>query len=213
MKAALGFRAHSGWAAMVAVCGTAANPKILLRRRVELAGESMHGAVQPYHMAAKLPREEAERFIEDSIASSRQYACRGLDATLGELRAAECEVIACGLLTSASRPLPGVPEILASHALIHTAEGEMFRDVLAYAASQRGIAVVREKDRDIVDVCAKRFRASPATLQNQLQKLGRTLGPPWREDQKHATLVALLALTAGHAMRLDAARLPDAGSR
>src|SRR5882762_6158032 len=36
-QAALGLRAHSGWAALIAVGGSAASPEVLDRRRIEMA--------------------------------------------------------------------------------------------------------------------------------------------------------------------------------
>jgi len=36
MRAALGFQARTGWAALVALAGPAATPAVALRRRVEL---------------------------------------------------------------------------------------------------------------------------------------------------------------------------------
>jgi hypothetical protein len=45
-----------------------------------------------------------------------------------------------GLLLSSSRPLPKeLTAILASHALIHTAEGEMYRDVLRSGCEKAGV--------------------------------------------------------------------------
>ena len=52
MKAAtLGWRAHSGWAVVVAVGGLPADPIILSREHVELLDGSLPR--QPYHAAAE----------------------------------------------------------------------------------------------------------------------------------------------------------------
>ena len=51
MRTALGFRAHSGGAALVAVAGTIDAPQILERRRIVIAD-----CKQPYHAAAPRPR-------------------------------------------------------------------------------------------------------------------------------------------------------------
>jgi hypothetical protein len=45
-EAALGFRAHSGWAVLVAVAGPAAEPTAVLRRRVDLSARTPR---QPFH--------------------------------------------------------------------------------------------------------------------------------------------------------------------
>ncbi|HEX7200513.1 MAG TPA: hypothetical protein VF213_13595, partial [Dongiaceae bacterium] len=60
--AALGWRAHSGWAVLVAVAGgsggpaaagLAGMPTAVGRWRVELASAGSGGSAQPYHLAAE----------------------------------------------------------------------------------------------------------------------------------------------------------------
>jgi hypothetical protein len=62
----------------------------------------------------------------------------------------------------------------------------MFRDVLVWAAHACGLPVngVREKDLD-------------ATRLERIGSLGKLIGPPWTQDQKYATVVALMALARG----------------
>ena len=48
MRTALGFRAHSGWAALVAVAGTIDALRVLERRRIVIADPEMPGSKQPY---------------------------------------------------------------------------------------------------------------------------------------------------------------------
>ena len=57
-----GFRAHSGWAAMVAVAGTILAPLVIERRRVVIADPSMAGSKQPYHAAALRRKTVAPQF-------------------------------------------------------------------------------------------------------------------------------------------------------
>ena len=61
--AALGFRAHSGWAALVAVAGTPQSGQVLLRRRIELADPKVPGSKQPYHAAEGEKFPKAEKII------------------------------------------------------------------------------------------------------------------------------------------------------
>src|ERR1700682_3162216 len=72
--AALGFRAHSGWAAAVVLGGPAASPKVIDRRRIELVKPGTPGGVQPYHAARELPFAQAEQLIHGAIASAGQAA-------------------------------------------------------------------------------------------------------------------------------------------
>ena len=101
--------------------------------------------------------------------------------------------------------------MLASHALVHTAEGELFRDALAKAAAGEGVAalralrVLRIKERELLDRCTARLGIAPGDLERHLAELGRRLGPSWRQDEKLATQAAWLALASvGKADRADA---------
>jgi len=183
MRTALGFRAHSGWAAMVAVAGTMGAPLVLERRRIVIADPEIPGSKQPYHAAAGLPLSKAEALVRNAIESSRALAFEALSATVKTLRTKGHEVVGCAVLLGSGKALPGLERVLASHALIHTAEGEMFRDVLAFAARECRLSVtaVREKGLD-------------AGLLERIGSLGKLIGPPWTQDQKYATLAALEAL-------------------
>src|SRR5215471_11949738 len=58
-QAALGFRAHSGWAVMVAVTSDV----VILRERVSMVRTSGERAGQPYHAAESMKLTEAEAFL------------------------------------------------------------------------------------------------------------------------------------------------------
>jgi hypothetical protein len=182
MRAALGFRAHSGWAALVAVAGTIEAPRVLERRRIIVADPELPGSKQPYHAAAELPLPRAEALVRSAVESSRALAVEVLSARIKALRSQGHEVVSCGVVLGSGKALPGLENILASHALLHTAEGEMFRDVLVWAAKECGLPVtgVREKSLD------------PASLE-RIGSLGKLIGPPWTQDQKYATVAALMS--------------------
>jgi hypothetical protein len=194
--AAVGLRVHSGWASLVAIAGPLDSSTVVERCRIELADKAIRGSVQPYHAAEPMELKEAERFIERCRAASNRLARSALNTASDGLRAKGYRITACGLLQSSARPLPAIASILASHALIHTAEGELFRDALVEASTHQGLPVVRVKERELFDRCATELRVAADELQRRLAELGRALGPPWRQDEKFATLVAWLALAA-----------------
>ena len=68
-SAALGFRAHSGWAAAVALGGSPRSPEVIDRRRIELIEPGSPGGVQPYHVARTMDLPRAEEFIKGVIAA------------------------------------------------------------------------------------------------------------------------------------------------
>jgi hypothetical protein len=192
---ALGFRAHSGWAALVVVGGTKASPVVVDRRRIVLADPKIAGSVQPYHAAeeAKTPREAAA-LVRRYQESSGKLAVRALDAVGRDLAAEGAVVVGAGILLASGRPLPALDGILASHALIHTADGEHFRDALAEACEKARVPVIRVREREVEAQAATVLGRSAADLRATVAALGRPLGPPWTQDQKAATLVAWLTL-------------------
>src|SRR5271157_1757629 len=140
--AALGFRVHSGWAAAVIVAGDLSSPNVVDRRRIEIADPELPGSKQPYHAAERLALNEADRLLQRCANSSASLAKKAVGDCLDEARRRGHNVFACGILLSSGRPLPGVAAILASHALIHTAEGEFFRNLLIDASRHHELPVI-----------------------------------------------------------------------
>ena len=192
---AVGFRAHSGWAAVVSLAGPPASPTVVDRRRIELADAAIEGSKQPYHEAEGKKPKEAERIVGRCTDSSRRLAREALWAVLVELRQRQHDVMGCALLLASGRPLPGsLHAILASHALIHAAEGEMFRDVLVRASEHFSLPVTGVRERDVLARAADATGRPASELQRQAAEMGRALGPPWRQDEKLATLAAWVVL-------------------
>ena len=203
--AALGLRVHSGWAALVAVSGPLAAPAVLARRRIELVDRASPGGNQPFHAARGLSLDAAQELVSRALDGAMRMARGALATAAGVLRRQGAGRLACGILQSSARPLPSLAAVLASHALVHTAEGELFRDALAATAAGQGLPVLRVKERELLDRCTARLGVAAGDLERHLAGLGRTLGPPWRQDEKLATLAAWLALASlGKADRADA---------
>lgn len=188
LAAALGLRSHSGWAALVALKGPIEQPCVILRRRIELAKRQPR---QPFHAAEGRPFREAEASIRRATDEARALATRALERAVAEL---DATAVGCGLLLAAGRPLPGLDRILASHALIHAAEGEHFREALRHASRACGLHLAEVKERELQERATHRLGLSPDALNRRLAEWGRALGPPWRQDEKLAALVAWLAL-------------------
>jgi hypothetical protein len=194
--AAIGLRAHSGWAALVVVTGHPHFPEILGRKRIELVDSTIPGAAQPYHTAEEMALKDAKKFIDRCIARTSFLARNAFASLIEEFRSTGTKIVGCGYLLSSARPLPALEGILASHPLIHTAEGEFFRNAIADAAEHHNLPVTKIKERDVYNVASEKFDSGEEELQKRINALGKTLGPPWRQDEKLATVVGLLALTA-----------------
>ena len=78
-QATVGFRAHSGWAAMVAVSVEKGAPTVLARERIELVETFTYRFRQPYHTAEKLPLGEARKFVALVEVEAARLAHRALD--------------------------------------------------------------------------------------------------------------------------------------
>jgi len=191
---ALGFRSHCGWTVAVAVAGTPRNPVVIERRRLETCDTAIKGSKQPYHAAEPLSFEKAEALIERCLESSTRLASDAVNKMVGDLRQQNHKVVSAGILGSSGRALPGLAATLNSHALIHTAEGEFFRDVLIRASEHCSLSVMKIKEREIWDRGAAAFKLSAADLQERINGIGKSIGPPWTQDEKLASLVAWICL-------------------
>lgn len=174
MDCALGIVAHTGWAAAVAVGSR--GPRLLDRRRIEMVEKGSAGV---YHAVEGLPLDEAARQVDAIRARAGRRAEEALAAWIESLQKLGGAPQGCAIV-GPRRPKPADLEaILRSHALVHAAEGELYRAALAAAAQARGLAVTR--------VPAQELDLSAALV----RELGREAGAPWGRDQKLAALAAL----------------------
>lgn len=111
-----------------------------------------------------------------------------------ELQVREYEVVGSCILLSSARPLPDFEKTLASHALIHTAEGEFFRKAFRDAFEQLKIPVTGIREHDLSEDAKKKLGRAASALEERIAGLGRALGPPWTTDQKAAALAAFMVL-------------------
>jgi hypothetical protein len=200
-RAVIGARVHSGWAAVLAVTGKDRRRYTVIdRRRIVVVDSTVVGASQPYHFAENLELQDAEKYLTNCGAASERLASAAIRQMAEELRARGFQVDGCAIVMAAGRPLPALAGILASHALIHTAEGEFFRRILRQACEIQGIVVTGIRERDLDDRAKAMFGSAAAQVQQEIAALGRSLGPPWTQDQKTAALAASIVLAdlCGH---------------
>lgn len=191
-QAAIGFRVHSGWAALVTASHDSGKVEILERRRVSVAHLKTSGPSQPYHRAENMKLIQAERFIANFFIESECLAVQSIRKLLDELRARQISVVGSAILLASGRMLPPLPKILASHALIHAAEGEFFRNVFTTACNSLDLPVTGIKEGDLDKRVEMAFGVTAFRIKRQISGLSRTLGPPWTKDQKTAALAALI---------------------
>ena len=122
-SAAIGVSVHSGWGAVVAIAGERGTEEVLLRRRVVIIDSKIIGSTQPYHYVAKKEISAAEKHLARCASISEQLALKSFTQLSTELAQINFVPKAAVILLSSARPLPDLQAILASHPLIHTAEG------------------------------------------------------------------------------------------
>lgn len=195
-SAALGFRAHSGWTALVALSITKGVLSVLARQRLHLVETFTYEFRQPYHTAEKMPLDEARAFISRVEREAQRLAHRAINQLQESLYAQGYELRRCGLVLASGRTLPPLPQILASHALIHTADGELFRRAILDASARGGLTSTTAKQRALLSEASRVLHLKPNDLTRRIADLGRPLGPPWSQDEKFASLAAWLALAS-----------------
>jgi hypothetical protein len=193
--AALGFRVHSGWAAAVVLCGPLDAPVVVDRRKIQLVKIFSYTFRQPYHTAEKMQRQDAIKFIRGVQSDAKRLALSALRSLQTDLAEVDFKLARSALLLASGRALPALEQILASHALIHTADGELFRDSLRAACARFNLPVQGIREKELFATASKAFGVQPAALKHRIAAFGKSLGPPWSQDEKFAALGAWLSLT------------------
>lgn len=202
----LGVRTHSahgtdegGWAAYVVLGGRIAEPRILLRGRMQLCDTKVEGSNQPFHrVGATFPfhrtkpmdLKTGEVFIKRCRKSSQDLAGRALEeiiSTHGALKT-------CCVLTGPERPLPPLSAILALHGLMHAAEREFYREAVREAAERKGIATKMVKEKDLPALARQQLPGTEVSRRDTLKAFGKQIGSPWAQDEKFAAMAAWFGL-------------------
>jgi hypothetical protein len=196
--AALGIRMHSGWGVLVAVSGDAESLAVIDRRRIVTVGgdqetdQRIPGAKQPYHHAANLPLPESEKYLANCAVASERMALAAVQEVVRELGG--YRIVGSAVLLASGRPLPSLAKILASHPLIHTAEGEFFRNAVRTACERLKISVLAIPERELEERAKSAFGNTASRVQSRISSLGSAIGPPWTKDHKTAALAAAMIL-------------------
>ena len=180
-------------------------PVVCDRRTIVLADSSIPGSKQPFHTAEPMPLPKAKAFLKTCEQRCHALAVEQARDILKTWQHRGREIVACGLIASSGRVPPSVEQILASHAAIHSAEGELYRDAIAHACDHLRLPLLRIKQKEIFSAASAALGKSTPQIQSTLLAMGRDCGPPWAEDQKLAALAAWVALVTRPTVRRKAA--------
>ncbi|MBZ5506834.1 MAG: hypothetical protein LAO78_15365 [Acidobacteriia bacterium] len=178
---------------MVAISGQL-GIEIIERRKIVIIDPKATGVTQPYHYVEEMELHAAEKHLARCAGESRRLALEALRQTSAQLQNRGFALLGSAILLSSARPLPGLDKILGSHALIHTAEGEFFRLAFRQAFERLEIPVIGIRERELDDYAQKVFGKATAEVHKNIDSAGRSLGPPWTNDQKTAALAAAIVL-------------------
>jgi hypothetical protein len=192
--AALGFKLHTGWAALVAVAGDSGKIQVLLRRRIELLPPKSPIPRFVYHAASEMPLAQATELVKRGTKASLEAASLAVKDTVEELTSRGIRIDVCGILSGSTVVPNDLAAILRSHPMIHSAEGVLFQNAIVSACEGRGLRVVRSREHEVWVRAATAWQMTESGLRKTLDGLRKSLGPPWSADHKSATAVALIAL-------------------
>lgn len=185
-RAAIGFSDHSGWAVMAVVAGDSRQPQFVLRKRIVLCPPELPR--QAYHAVAE--EGAPKTIVAEVVAQATAFATGAIEGIRNEVSKT---VGAAGVAMGRTQIPRDIDKILASHALLHAAEGELYRDVLSEAAANSGLRVVRFLNKEVRSEAAAALGWSLEALEARLGEIGKAAGAPWTRDEKDATAAAMLA--------------------
>jgi hypothetical protein len=192
--AALGCRAHTGWASLVVVSGGVSRPEVVLRTRADLSDPTGRVRKNVYQAARSLEPAAAAAQVEAAERIAAEQAATALEQTAREAREAGAVVRSCAVVVGAFPAGARLESILASHALAHAAEGRLYQRALLEGAEACGLEAVAVPKRSIWEQGEAALGVDRDELRHRIAQLRRELGPPWAEDQKLAALAAWIAL-------------------
>ena len=193
MKVTFGLKAHSGWAALVALGKNGRECVVVDRSRLELVEENW--AKQPYHAAEGLQPDVARDLVTRGITAAQRIARRELRAAVKREQQRGNDVVACAVLVGAPMPQWTVEQILAVHFRMHQAEGVLFREALLEAAKACELKLFAVPEKTLLQDAEKVLRKPTSKLTETIAALGKSAGSPWGKDQKDAALAALIGFT------------------
>lgn len=189
--AVLGFRPHTYWTAAIALTGEPQTPQVIDRRRIDFAAGDERSV---YHRVETMAPDEAKAWIARVWAACEADTRRGVGELVKGLANTGVTLGVAVVPIGRAKAPDQLADILKSHSHMHAAEGEFYRGVVATACTNLGLEVRRAVERDLPARVSQLLRIDGPALQQRLKAIGASLGPPWTEDQKLATLAAWSSL-------------------
>src|SRR6266850_8284593 len=190
---AIGFRIKSGYAIAIVLAGPAKSPAIIARRIVELCDPTVAETKQPYHDGFGTEHEDP-REIARRVKIIERCAKQSVTGLIREVRSAKAlaeRSLRAGLVVGSviDPQKVGNPHIRA-----HANEGKLFRTVVEDALRAHGIACDVIVEKQLAAKASAGLRRPEREITQTLAAFGKTIGGPWRAEEKAAAMAAWLAL-------------------
>jgi hypothetical protein len=189
---ALGFRIKSGYAIVVVLAGRSAAPAVVERRVVDLSDPDVPETRQPYHNTFYKEENDA-REIAQRVKIVKRCANRSMkalvDETCGTRQPSKSARAALVVGSVIDPEKVGNPHIRA-----HAHEGKLFRTVVEDALRSHGIECDVIVEKQLAMKASAGLRRPDAEIKRVLATFGKTVGGPWRAEEKAAATAAWLAM-------------------
>jgi len=190
IEVTIGLRAKTAKAIVVVLAGSFTSPRFIRRTEIALADKSFPETFQPYHEVLDLPWEKAITAVRKIIKRNEAIASKSLSLLIDEIEAEGFKVRRTGIVGAGKRNLE---RIGSPHIRAHAAEGVLFRELLEIASTSCGLKHTSFDEKKLNELAEGQL--GPISVVNeQVSKLGRIAGRPWRADEKAAAISALLVL-------------------
>ena len=188
-RAAVGFTVKSGWAAVVLLTGSVADPVVARSRRIEISDPDVPDATQPYHAGFGTARDAGDE-LKRLVSSVKSYGRKSVARVLREFQD-DHALRGVGVVVGS---LIDPQSIGNDHIRIHAMEGQLFRTVVIDAAEAMRLRCHVRRERDIYGDAAKVLKKAEPSIRNRLTAIGRGIDGGWRAEHKAAALSAWMLL-------------------
>jgi hypothetical protein len=175
----------------VLIGGSAREPALIEKVRLELADAAVPDSAQPFHAALDLSEREAAKVI----ARLANIVRRSTDFSVSEL--IERHRIAGLTLKSAGLVVGSVVDpatIRNDHIRAHAEEGKLFRVAIQEAASARGLKTSITTEKDLYRTATEALGIAEPELKKRINELGRSATGSWKAEEKAAAIAAWMLL-------------------
>ncbi|HVS20739.1 MAG TPA: hypothetical protein VHD88_02760 [Pyrinomonadaceae bacterium] len=190
-EAALGFRAKSGWAMAVLLSGPSSSPKVIDRRRVELADPAVPESTQPFHAGLDLPKAAGAKAVAHLVRCVERSSERAIAELIKLYRAGGYRIVGAGIVVGSTVD----PQTIKNdHIRAHAEEGRLFCVVIEHALKQLRLKFSVTREKELMPTAAKALGIPERKLRAELTAMGKAVDGSWRAEEKTATLAAWMAL-------------------